>query len=199
MDDGGHHVEELCQGLPPVRYVRADKGASLGAKLNLGIQQARGHILQKIDDDDYYHPHFLECAAGTLEATEPGRTIVAWDCFLVLLAGESSLRFSGHGWAAGGSLCFHRALWERTPFRDLPRAVDAGFLNDAQANIRRVCAANLYLVVRHGRNTWTETDGAHVDEQFRRAPLCGVDLHQVVEPIDFPFYEALARGEAVFE
>jgi glycosyltransferase involved in cell wall biosynthesis len=200
VDDGTPGVEDLCSGIRSVRYLRAPVGTSLGAKLNLGVEKAQGPIVQKIDDDDYYCPEFLECAVSSLEGLEPGRAVVAWDCFLVLLAGERKIRFSGHGWAAGGSLCFHRELWRKTPFRDLPSAVDAGFLTDSKAEIRRVCAAHLYLVVRHGRNTWTSMDARRtVDDGFRQAPDSGVNVRQLVEPIDYPFYEALMRGEVAYE
>lgn len=39
-----------------VRYIQTNGPLTLGSKLNLGIDAARGAIIQKLDDDDYYHP-----------------------------------------------------------------------------------------------------------------------------------------------
>src|SRR5947208_3775888 len=93
VDDGQEKVEEIFRDQPRVRYLRMEKPTSLGRKLNLGIAQARGDILQKLDDDDFYHPDFLRHAVGALGPSSA--SIVAWGCFLVLLPGEDRLRFSG--------------------------------------------------------------------------------------------------------
>ena len=200
VDNGRPGVEELTHGLVNVRYVRAPEGMTLGSKLNLGAERARGRILQKLDDDDFYHPTFLEHAVAGLKGADRGRTIVAWDCFLVLLAGDRDVRFSGHGWAAGASLCFYREVWERTQFRDVPSAVDQWFLNDAQAEVRKVCKPELLMVVRHGLNTWSSMNGGGgVDDHFRHAPGCGIPLGELVAPIDRTFYESLARGQVAYE
>ena len=82
-------------------------------------ERGRRHF-EKFDDDDYYHPGFLEMALAHLPVKNRDRSIVAWDCFLALERGDPQVRFSGHGWKVGATLCFTRALWERHPFRDLP-------------------------------------------------------------------------------
>jgi glycosyltransferase involved in cell wall biosynthesis len=196
VDGGERPVEDLCAGLLSVRYVRTAPSKTLGAKLNLGIEHARGSILQKVDDDDFYHPAFLEKAVATLESAGTDDAVVAWDCFLVLLRGERELRFSGHGWAAGGTLCFPRKVWERRGFRDVPAAVDEHFLADCGATLKTVCAPELYVLVRHGRNTWRTMRSSSVDEYFRSRPGCGRRVPDLVEPIDVDFYAALARQEA---
>jgi glycosyltransferase involved in cell wall biosynthesis len=195
VDGGRESAVELCAGLLAVRHIRVSPESSLGTRLNLGIERARGSILQKIDDDDFYHPSFLERAVETLERSQAG-TVVAWDCFHVLLAGQTALRFSGHGWAAGGTLCFHRELWERTPFRDRSRAVDYFFFQDANPRIQRVCAPEMYMLVRHGANTWQQHAGGSAESFFRGLRLARQRLHDIVEPIDIPFYDALANEAA---
>src|SRR5690242_2387584 len=42
------------------RLIRVTPGTKLGAKLNHGVEQARGDWCQKMDDDDWYAPGFLE-------------------------------------------------------------------------------------------------------------------------------------------
>jgi len=197
VDDGRESVEELCEGIVNVRHVRCPGPMNLGAKLNLGIENARGDIIQKIDDDDYYGAVFLEQAVGELAGVAPGEGLVAWCCFLVLLPGEDHPRFSGHGWAAGASLSFHRKLWERTPFRDVPKEVDKCFLEDAGVEVRRVCAPESLLVVRHDDHTWKDLpDETSVEDYFRRMPVYPRPVSEVVEPIDRPFYRDLVRGRS---
>src|SRR5215831_20292525 len=67
VDDGIRPVEYLCAGLPNVTYVRRRSPTSTGTKLNIGIEIARGDILQKLDDDDFYAPGFLSVAVARLQ------------------------------------------------------------------------------------------------------------------------------------
>jgi glycosyltransferase involved in cell wall biosynthesis len=181
--DGGHNpIDALCANVPGVRYVRAVPETSVGASLNIAAEHSSGRVLQKFDDDDYYHPSFIERAVTALLRRRRLDVIVAWDCFYVLSRGHSRLRFSGHGWGAGGTLCFARKLWERTKFRD-GRAEDYFFFHDSGATLERVCGSpELYIYVRHGKNYWAAHDTFH---QYPRTHLRAVD---VVDPEDVPFY-----------
>ena len=189
VDDGEDQVEDLCTGRERIRYIHLGRPTPLGTKLNLGVERAAGEILHKMDDDDYYHLDFLTTAV--LRADAARDRIVAWDCFLVWIAGEAAPRYSGHGWAAGGTLCFFRPVWQRAPFRDLPRRVDRWFLIDHQYQVEPVCAPELYLLVRHGANTWTRMDDDDADERLRQLPRYSKPLEQVIEPADAAFYRAL--------
>lgn len=192
--DGGVTADRAsCASLRNVHYVRVAPELPLGERLNRGIAASRGRIVQKLDDDDFYHREFLTRAVTALvRARKPRATVVAWDCFHVLLRGVPQVRFSGHGWAAGGTLCFTRELWRRAPFRG-PRAVDHQFLHDSAAALERVCAPHLYLYVRHGTNIWSRTGrGTDVDQMFRTRPPAAKRLRELVEPEDRPFYDRLA-------
>jgi glycosyltransferase involved in cell wall biosynthesis len=196
VDDSDESLADLCSGLLQVRHVRLDRTMTVGEKLNIGAELAQGDIIQKLDDDDFYRPEFLQRSVHELLASKNDRTVVAWDCFLVLLLADGSLRFSGHGWSAGGTFCFHKALWRATPFRDVPRAVDRLFLKDARPALRTVCAQDLYILVRHGANTWRMLGRTPVDEYFRGLRLWHQRLEDLIEPIDRPFYASLMRQEA---
>lgn len=193
VDSGREPVEDLCDGIVSVRYLRVPVETKLGTKLNMGAENARGAILQKIDDDDYYHPEFLARGVGALESDGRDDAIVAWDCFSILLEGDSELRVSSHGWAAGGTLSFRRRLWEGSPFRDVPRAVDHWFLQDSHAPLVRVCAPELYVLVRHGANTWQSVGGSQVDRYLSTMRRTRQKVSEIVEPLDVPFYASLAR------
>jgi len=193
VDDGRESVAELCQGVSRVRHIQLHRPATTGAKLNIAIERARGGILQKLDDDDYYHPDFLTLAVARLPSLTSARTLVAWDCFLILQAGETRLRHSGHGWDAGGTFCFYRELWQRMPFRDVARNEDYWFVNDHRPRIRRVCAAEHYILVRHGSNTWRVRSGESVDAYFQKLPEYGKPLEDLVAAEDLAFYRSLAN------
>jgi len=188
-------VEDFCSGIDGVRYVRAEPGANYGACLNLAAREADGEVLQLLDDDDYYNPRFLERAVSTVEGAGIENTIAAWDCFHVLLRDEKRVRFSGHGWGAGATLCFGRTVWERTPFHDTGASQDWFFKEESGATIVPVCAPELYLLVRHGGNSWRNLRGTDVDAYFRALPVSGLEVADIVEPADLQFYFALTRRD----
>jgi O-antigen biosynthesis protein len=197
VDDSEKSVRTLCAGIPRVRYIRLTKPTLLGTKMNIGIEAARGKVIQKLDDDDYYHPDFLRVALMHYPARNPWKELVAWDCFMVYLAGQKQARFSGHGWHAGGTLCFSREMWRQIPFRAIPKGVDHNFLIDQQAQVVRVCAPEHYMLVRHGRNTWTSmADGKTVEEFLRdgRKPY-PAKLDDLLFRADCKFYRSLPALE----
>jgi glycosyltransferase involved in cell wall biosynthesis len=194
VDDGEAPVDALCDGVPGVTYLRLTRPTPTGSKLNLGIEIARGDILQKLDDDDYYAPGFLSAASARLARTRTPGALVVWCCFAVLIAGDPRLYFSGHGWKTGGTLCFRRALWRRHPFRDLYARSDSWFIKDNDPVIARVCDPRQYLVVRHGANTWTRIAGQDsVEGYFRQHPYPGT-IRRLVGRANAAFYESLASG-----
>ncbi len=197
VDDGDRSVARLCASRPGVTYIRLDSPTPLGTKMNLGIERSRGTIIHKMDDDDYYGPHFLQAAVDRLTGKRISSMIVAWDCFLVLLAGERQLRFSGHGWAAGGTLCFSRRVWRRGPFQDIPRSVDRRFLEDHHYRVARVCAPEMYVLVRHGGNTWNKMDRWRTDDWMRRQPVYPKGMSEILPTQDVRFYQRLLYSKTV--
>jgi glycosyltransferase involved in cell wall biosynthesis len=172
VDDSARSAASLCEGVPRVRYIHLKRPTPTGAKLNLGIQAARGDILQKLDDDDYYRQDFLESSVRHFPKRGLSSTVVVRCCFLVLFRDSPVVRHSGHGWKPGGTLCFHRKLWEKIPFRRVKRSEDSWLLADHEPRIVRVCDAGQYILVRHGRNTWNAmAHGQTADEYLRERPV----------------------------
>src|SRR5260221_9463731 len=195
VDDGEEPVEAHCRGLDRIRYIRLDQPASTGVKLNIGAEAARGPLLQKLDDDDYYGPDFLNLTVGKLAGEDRASCVVAWDCFLVLLAGEKHLRYSGHGWRAGGTLCLARELWATTPFRDVRGTEDRFFFEDARPRLIRVCAPEQYILVRHGSNTWTRMQGGlDADDFLRTLPKWPRGFADIMDGPDQAFYKGLSSN-----
>jgi glycosyltransferase involved in cell wall biosynthesis len=194
MDDGDRSVEPICAGLERVRYVRCEQPTSQGQKLNMAVELSCGDLIQKLDDDDYYHQDFLKLAVNHFPTDNADHTLQSWDCFLILLPGETQPRYSGHGWTIGNTFLFTRKFWERKPFRDIQRGVDSWFLRDHRPPIVRVCAQEMCIVVRHGANTWsTMRNGGATDEYFARFPIYGKSLETVIGDEDASFYRGLAE------
>ena len=191
VDDSDRSQERLWTRSRKVRYIRIGSFTPSGTKLNIGVHAARGGIIQILDDDDYYGPEFLAGSVSRLPRSQT--TVVARCCFLVLLRGRRELRHSGHGWNPS-SICFHRALWEKRPYRDLNQSSDSWFLRDHQPRIVRVCDIEQYMVVRHGANTWNTIDYGSADEYFAACEAYSKQIGQLFRGEEARFYRSIAVG-----
>lgn len=155
VDDSSRSCQHLIPKDERIRYIHLEQDTLSGAKLNIAIQNASGSIIQKIDDDDYYHPRFVETLSTTLLAQGHKNTIVAIGEFLVMVLGRSTLHCSGQGWFAGGTYCFFRDTWVEAPYRQIRTRTDVFFLED-HPKLARIPVNNpeLYVLVRHSTNTW---------------------------------------------
>lgn len=194
VDDGSESAATLVPDDRSIRYYRVEAQATLGSKLNFGISQASGPIIQKLDDDDYYRPDFLDTTARALLRHDPEHSIVGLDCFLVFIAATGELKFSGHGWCAGGTLCFFKRLWELRPFREVGKAVDWWFLEDHTPERVTLCKPELYILVRHRHgHLWTHLQRLDVTEYFAGCPPYAKSLADCVTADDRGFYHRLQR------
>jgi len=195
VDDGDDDTgARICDGRQGVRHMRVPAATLLGDKLNTGFAAARGGVLAKWDDDDWYAPRYLSTALGALTGAAAGTGFALWGEYLVLLAAAGTLHTTGPGHKAGNTLTFDRDLWLAAPFRSLPSRVDSAFIEDHPRFVA-VDDADAVVVVRHGANTWTEFRGIEVDPyiagSLRRWP---VPLADVVGPEAAAFYQAM-RGK----
>lgn len=197
VDDSDRSNATLCRGVPGVRYLRLTRPTPLGTKLNLGIAEARGDVVQKLDDDDYYAPEFLAQQAERLPLEGRDGTIVTRCCFLVAMAGREGVWHSGHGWRPGGAFCFHRELWRRQAFRDTAWSEDTQLLRDLNPRVERICDAEKYVVMRHGANTWRKVaarDGkVTVEEFFGRGRRYEKGLAELMPEEAARFYRRVLR------
>jgi glycosyltransferase involved in cell wall biosynthesis len=192
VDDSRRPMRALIPEAAGIRYLRLTRPTATGTKLNLGIAEARGELIQKMDDDDYYAPGFVAGSVADMPRRGRDRTVVTRCCFLVLGRRDARLRFSGHGWKPGGALCFARALWERQPFRDVEKSEDSHWLRDVEPRVVRICDPEQYVVLRHGRNTWKAIRAGGevraVDDYFAEREVYGRGLEEVVGAEDAQFY-----------
>lgn len=194
VDDSDDPVEDLCAGVTGVRYIRCAPGElSLGQKLNLGVERASGEFIIRWDDDDWYHPAFAATMLKALqEAPEPDQVVAACGCFLLFVAGETYFRFSGPVRGAGSTLTFSKSLWKRVPFRDVKSDADHWFRIDSGNPLVLVDESELFVAIRHGRNTWVKTrDGRITDQVLRSLPRVSDDLLRLFSPEEEAFYLSL--------
>jgi glycosyltransferase involved in cell wall biosynthesis len=157
VDDGDRHPVALSL-LEPLgaKLVRADPGTPLGSKLNLGCAEAGGALCQKMDDDDWYGPLFLERMVSTfLESAwqstcRPAIAFLTPFLFFDLVRWE--VRRSVENNVPGATFLFPRIDWMERPFRPLPGDEDVWFLLDQIRNgtkMVRVRALEQFMAVRH--------------------------------------------------
>jgi glycosyltransferase involved in cell wall biosynthesis len=209
IDDSVHPCADIIPDDLRVRYIRLTIDTFLGEKLNIGIRNSSGSIIQKLDDDDYYHPQFLETTVSTLLHNENRELIVGMGTFLVLIVGHSRLYCAGDGWFAGGTLCFFREAWNAKPFRDIPSRVDVTFLED-HPQLQKISLSNqeLYVLVRHGSHTWNtmkprvvsptyvSNERINVTQYFSDCLPYHKSLSQVMAPEESQFYCDLGRVQS---
>jgi glycosyltransferase involved in cell wall biosynthesis len=167
VDDGDRdlsgEIDDLA-GHPAVTYVRLPARLSIGAKRNLGFRRARGAILAQWDDDDWYGPDRLSrqvapIVAGTADVT--GLRDAVWfdvDRWRFRRPTATHHRHLFVEDVSGGTLVFHRAVWDRgVRYPDMSLAEDAALLRAALRRgfrLARLPAEGSYLYVRHGENSW---------------------------------------------
>lgn len=160
------------------QLVRVPHGASIGAKLNAGIEQARGPLCQKMDDDDWYAPTFLKTMLDYRLKTQhdvcrPTMTFVMPFLFFELASWE--IRRSVDQNVPGATLMLDRDDWKERPFRNLARDEDVWYFHD-HLRLGRISnpvdQVEIFLAVRHHGvigdrgHTWTHQHGQQTLEQY---------------------------------
>jgi hypothetical protein len=166
------------------RLIRVEPGTPLGTKLNHGARAANGLFCQKMDDDDWYAPSFVETMVSTVLESwtilcRP--TIAILMGFLFFDLAHWEVRRSTPDNAPGATLFFMREMWEEHPFRGVPRDEDVWFYMD-QLRHGGTCvtvdAPETFLAVRHTGSTsdrghtWTrQLDGQRLESYLLDLPL----------------------------
>lgn len=163
VDDGTEPIEHLVAGQPGVRYVRCDRRLTLGAKRALGVREARGEIIVQWDDDDWYAPDRIGAQVRPIVAGRADLSGLVLRYVLELETGalwQPRAALLGRLFALGlaaGTLAFRRGLLERASYPEVNVGEDVGLLRGALRawqRLHRVTAGDIYVYVRHGRNTW---------------------------------------------
>lgn len=188
VDDGTQPIT-----LPPnSRRIIVPPGWNIGHKMNAGIEAARGEVIVKWDDDDWYAPTFVETLVRAL-ANRPD-AVAAVASYVAFLLDDWQLRYSGGANAfAGGTLCFTKETWRARPFDEkIIIGEDLDFWQERTTRIPVVPAPWVYMMVRHGGNTWRDWNGTSVEAVFRQRPVFPQSLDEFLPTEDVAFYRKLA-------
>jgi glycosyltransferase involved in cell wall biosynthesis len=199
VDDSDAEVHPRIPRSPAVQYIRLPERTSIGSKLNIGIQHSSGDIIQKLDDDDFYHAQFLARTSEALLNHGGPDVIVAVDTFLVLVLGHQTLFHAGGGWCAGATLAFFRQVWERKAFRDLSYREDGFFLDDHPEAARlRLYDPELFVAVRHGTNTWSEHVASSSESRGSKAAVPATEFFLRCTPYTRSVEDVLGKENAAY-
>lgn len=131
FDDGEDSVEDLIPQHPSIRYFRLEKKITLGAKLNLACEQAKGEILVNWDDDDWYAPNRIRYQ--TEELIRNKKSVCGINHLLYYnLKSQTAYQYiypsSQRIWLLGSSLCYTKQLWQKNKFADINIGMDGLFV-----------------------------------------------------------------------
>jgi glycosyltransferase involved in cell wall biosynthesis len=197
-------IHELPQDLPDltalaadlaVRCVQAPLRSSIGTKRNLGVQAAQGALIAQWDDDDWFSSQRLSRQLAPILGGQADITGLTGGLMLTLHDGcfwdtdpDLFARLFVQS-VYGGTLVYRRRLWsESDGYPDTSLREDADFLSRLLARgarLERVSGQDLFVYIRHGRNTW----------RFEAGCLLGPEgWFTVAEPVmlaaDLDFYAA---------
>jgi len=166
------------------RLLRVAPETTLGAKLNCGIQEARGALCQKMDDDDWYAPSFIESMVAAILGSNKGvcrPEVAGLSPFLFFDVALWEVRRSVDRNIPGATLLFHRDDWLERPFRDVLGDEDTWFMLDQMREGRTILPVHrpeIFLAVRHTggtrnrHHTWThQWDGRTLEAYLQERPL----------------------------
>ncbi len=191
LDDGRDPVRDLVPNNKRIRYLRLPERLSIGAKRNLGGQEARGPLLVSWDDDVWVAPWRLSYQVAAL--IEYGADVVGLDNILhydpfTQRAWHAARPAGNLPWMPGSTFCYTRAFWQTNPFPDTQPGEDIRFL-------RRLPAAK---IVPLSANTWLVDiiHGGNVSPRPVESPLWFpydvAEIHQLMGE-DARFYAELAQ------
>jgi glycosyltransferase involved in cell wall biosynthesis len=166
------------------RLLRLPPATPLGTKLNAGAELARGAFCQKMDDDDWYAPAFMERMMSAVLQTHTvvcRPTLAFLTPFLFFEVARWEIRQSHPANAPGATLLFSRDAWEIRPFRPLFQDEDVWFYLDSMRSggtVVSVRSLESFLAVRH-RGTagdrghiWThQHNGSTLEDTLQSRPL----------------------------
>ena len=182
LDDGADPVADLARDQPGVRYFRLDRrGVTIGEKRNICCDIARGEVICIWDDDDWYAPARLRCQVLPIAYGQADMTGLRCDHLLCLPSGEVWSVSDGihrrmfESDVAGGTIAFHRAVFEQVRFPHISLAEDAALIRMARARgfkLEHLAGHGVFAYVRHARNTWRFEPGKFYDPRaWRRVDL----------------------------
>jgi hypothetical protein len=192
VDDGRDRVEDLVPADPRIRYVRAERSPTLGAKRNLACSLARGELIAHWDDDDWAADDRLSRQVAALQATQAeicGLSVVRYFDPAAGQAWEYRWTDTTRAWVGGNTLLFRRSAWERRPFPALNVGEDTRWVW-AHTSIHALPDPGFFAALVHPRNTSRKQVRG---SRWHPIPLASI---QSAMGADWKFYAAFGRQVA---
>ena len=139
VDDGTDSIADLIPADERIRYFRLEKKLTLGAKLNLACEYAKGDIIAHWDDDDWYAPQRLNYQVQALAHEKSDICGLNQLLYYDIQTGRANKYILPAGQGAWlGTLCYFKAFWANHRFAEIQVGMDAKFVRSADP--RRVVA-----------------------------------------------------------
>ncbi len=163
IDDGSDPVADCVPDDARIRYLRLDQKLTIGAKRNVGCDQARGEFIVHWDDDDWYPPWRVRVQLRALldrPADVCGTSRISYYDAGADRAWEYRYGVPGSGWVAGNTLAYRRTVWAQNHFRDITIGEDTLFvLNNPGKMVCDLMEPALCIAMIHSGNTSAKDTG----------------------------------------
>jgi Methyltransferase domain/Glycosyl transferase family 2 len=161
VDDGPESLAPLLPADDRVVHVRLERRQSIGAKRNIGIEAARGHLLANWDDDDWYAPWRIAYQVEQIgNADVCGLTRLLYLDPFSRRAWRYAWPPTARPWVHDAVLLYTRDFWSRNPFPDTNRGIDCRLLwTPTPKRIVALADETFYVGIVHGGNTSPKNTG----------------------------------------
>jgi len=189
IDDGPDAVGDCVPNDARIRYLRLDQKRTIGAKRNLGCEQARGEFIVHWDDDDWYPSWRVRSQLRALldrPADVCGTSRLAFYDAGADRAWEYRYGGPGSGWMAGSTLAYRKTFWKENNFPDITIGEDTRFvLNNAGRVVCDLLEPALCIAMVHSGNTSAKETGTafwHPQPSTAIRALLGDDRYLYCSP-----------------
>lgn len=188
LDSGDDGTEEIVPRREDIRYCRPARKLNVGGMRNAAVNLAQGKIILHWDSDDWSAPERMERQVKRLYDSQ--KQLTGFHDVLYYDARDGKTYHYMHylpPFAAGTSMCYFKAWWEKHKFNEVVVGEDSDFSSAAKGQLQLdSCLTDGMLVARtHGKNSFT--------------PPLGKNFFKPCEPSELPagFYAALEKQGAV--
>jgi hypothetical protein len=192
VDDGKDQIKDLVTDIPNVKYVLVDEPLTIGAKRNLGIENASHDILVMMDDDDVYPNNSILARVAHMLA-EPRKECLfstTIPCYEIhekkSFMNVPPITLPMCQRVSEATLCFTRKFWEEGKFPDKQVAEGDAFIRNREQMCREMSPQDVIVSLSHKKTTSSrkpptgmEQNGCHygfADELFTLVSEIGEQL-----------------------
>ncbi|XLQ20251.1 MAG: glycosyltransferase family 2 protein [Candidatus Moraniibacteriota bacterium] len=157
-----------------VRIIQKDALTIFGDNLNIGVDNATGDYITKMDDDDYYGPNHLDdiyLALHYSQATIVGKTgnftYLEQSDVMIEFGEQAEDRWWSH--LPGGTILIRTDDMKKYKFASIKKSIDAELVGRIIENGDSAYSTHRYnyIRVRHGEHTYKKDDAFFIEQSGR--------------------------------